>query len=109
LHQAGWWQKDIAVALGVSSGAVCQWIKRGREAGVEALRTRPRLGGPARLTAEQRAPIPALLARGAPSFGFRGGVWTAKRTAAVIWRTFGVRYHPDQVRRLLRHARWIGR
>ncbi len=106
LYQAGWWQKDIAVALGVSRGAVSQWIKRGREGGVEALRTRPRPGGPAKLTAEQRAQIPGLLARGAEAYGFRGDVWTAARVAAVIWRSFGVRYHRDHVSRVLRQAGW---
>ena len=65
LHQQGWWQKDIAAALGVSCAAVCQWLKRAREQGVEALRTQPRPGGPAKLTAEQRDRIPALLACGA--------------------------------------------
>jgi transposase len=106
LYQAGWWQKDIAVALGVSRGAVSQWIKRGREGGVEALRTRPRPGGPAKLTAEQRAQIPGLLARGAEAYGFRGDVWTAARVAAVIWRSFGVRSHRDHVSRVLRQAGW---
>ena len=65
LHQQGWWQKDIAAALGVSCAAVCQWLKRAREKGVEALRTQPRPGGPAKLTAEQRDRIPAWLACGA--------------------------------------------
>jgi transposase len=65
LHQQGWWQKDIAAALGASRAAVCEWIKRGREGGVEALRTRPRPGGAAKLAVEQQAQIPALLARGA--------------------------------------------
>ena len=106
LHQQGWWQKDIAAALGVSCAAVCQWIKRAREQGVEALRTQPRPGGPAKLTSEQHAQIPALLARGAEAYGFRGDVWTARRIAVVIWRTFGVRYHHDHVSRLLRHAGW---
>jgi transposase len=92
--------------LGVSCAAVCQWLKAAREGGVEALRNRPHPGGPARLTGEQRAQIPALLARGAPAYGFRGDVWTAKRIAEVIWRTFGVRYHPDHVSRLLRQAGW---
>src|SRR5579872_5898671 len=92
LHQAGWWQKDIAAALGVSRAAVCQWVKCAREGGgVEALRSRPHRGGPSKLTGEQRAQIPALLARGAPAYGLRGDVWTAKRIAEVIWRTFGVR------------------
>ncbi len=106
LYQRGWWQKDIATALGVSRAAVCQWIKRAREGGVEALHTRPRPGGPPKLTAEQRALIPAFLARGAPAYGFRGDVWTAKRIAQVLWHTFGVRYHPDHVSRLLRQAGW---
>jgi transposase len=106
LHQQGWWQKDIATALGASRAAVCQWIKRAREGGVEALRTRPRPGGPAKLTAEQRAQIPAVLARGAEAHGFRGDVWTASRIAVVIERTFGVRYHRDHVSRLLRRAGW---
>ncbi len=49
-------------------GVPCQWIKRAREGGgVQALRTRPRPGGPAKLTVEQRAQIPTLLARGAPA------------------------------------------
>jgi transposase len=107
LHQAGWWQKDIAAALGVSRAAVCQWMKCAREGGgAQALRRRPHLGGPAKLTAEQRAQIPALLARGAPAYGFRGDVWTAKRIAEVIRRTFGARSHPDHVSRLLRQAGW---
>jgi transposase len=106
LQQQGWWQKDIAAALGVSCAAVCQWLKRRREGGAAALRTRPQPGPTPRLTAEQRAQIPGLLTRGAEAYGFRGDVWTARRVAEVIWRTFGVRYHPDHVSRLLRQAGW---
>jgi transposase len=58
------------------------------------------------LTLEQKAQIPALLARGAESYGFRGDVWTASRVAKVIERTFGVSYHRDHVGRLLREAGW---
>jgi transposase len=37
LKHEGWPQKDIATALGVSEGAVSQWLKRAREGGgVEA-------------------------------------------------------------------------
>jgi transposase len=106
LKEQGWQQKDIAVALGVSEGAVSQWFKRGRVGGLEALKAHPPTGMKARLTAEQKAQIPALLAKGAESYGFRGDVWTAKRVAEVIHRTFGVRYHRDHVGRLLREAGW---
>jgi transposase len=36
LKQEGWSQQQIAQALGVSKGAVSQWMKRGREGGVQA-------------------------------------------------------------------------
>ena len=107
LQQQGWLQKDIAAALGVSAGAVSQWLKRAREAGgVAALARRPPPGRIPRLTQEQRAQIPALLAQGAQAYGFRGAVWTARRVAEVIHRTFGVRYHRDHVSRLLRQVGW---
>lgn len=107
LKQEGWPQKDIAHALGVSEGAVSQWLKRAREAGgVEALARRPPPGMTPRLSAEQRAELPALLARGAVAYGFRGDVWTARRVAQLIVDTFGVRYHRDHVSRLLRQLGW---
>src|SRR5437763_10367106 len=106
LKEQDWQQKDIAVALGVSEGAVSHWMKRGREGGVEALEAHPPKGVSPRLTAEQKAQLPALLAKGAQAYGFRGEVWTARRVAEVIFRTFGVRYHRDHVGRLLRQAGW---
>jgi transposase len=107
LKQEGWRQKDIAAALGVSEGAVSQWLKRAcEEGGVEALTRRPPPGAAPRLRREQQAQLPALLVPGAVAHGFRGDVWTAKRVAEVIWRRFGVRYHPDHVSRLLRRLGW---
>ena len=102
----GWSQQKIAEALGVTAGAVSQWMRRGREGGEEALKRRPRLGAEPKLTAEQRAQIPVLLAQGAEAFGFRGDVWTAKRVAIVIRRAFRVRYHPHHVGKLLRAGGW---
>lgn len=106
LKEEGWSQQDIAAALGVSEGAVSQWIKRGREGGMEALTAHPPKGVSPRLTAEQKAQIPELLAKGAEAYGFRGDVWTASRVAEVIKRTFGVRYHRDHVGKLMREAGW---
>jgi transposase len=106
LKEAGWRQKDIAIALGVSEGAVSQWLKRGRAGGIEALNAHPPKGVTPRLSAEQKAQIPELLAKGAEVYGFRGDVWTASRVAVVIERIFGVHYHRDHVGRLLREAGW---
>jgi transposase len=105
LKEAGWKQQDIAAALGVTPGAISQWLKRGRERGVEGLRRHPAPGRQPRLSAEQVAQLPALVERGAEAYGFRGQVWTCKRVAEVIRRTFGVTYHPAHVSRLLHAAR----
>ena len=37
LKQAGWYQRDIAEALGVSEVTVSRWLARAREGGIEAL------------------------------------------------------------------------
>jgi transposase len=106
LKAKGWSVQKIAEALGVTAGAVSQWMRRGREGGETALKSRPRPGAEPKLTAEQRAQLPGLLAQGAEAFGFRGDVWTAKRVATVIRREFRVRYHPNHVGKLLRAAGW---
>lgn len=103
LKQEGWSQHEIAEALGVSKGAVSQWMRRGREGGgIEGLKRRIAPGAPRRLSEEERAQLPELVARGAPAHGFRGEVWTCQRVAEVINRHFGVSYHPAHVSRLLR-------
>jgi transposase len=107
LKQEGWSQQRIAEALGVSKGAVSQWMKRAREGGggVRALKRRPAPGASPRLSEEQRAKVPELLERGAEAHGFRGEAWTCERVAIVIRREFGVSYHPAHVSRLLEALR----
>jgi transposase len=105
LKEQGWKQTQIAHALGVTEGAVSQWMKRARENGVQDLRHKPPPGAPPRLNEQERAKLPELVAQGAEAHGFRGEVWTCERVAEVIWREFGVRYHPAHVSRLLAKLR----
>src|SRR5215218_5850371 len=102
LKERGWKQTQIAEALGVTEGAVSQWMKRAREEGAEALRHKPPPEAPSRLSDEQRARLPELLAQGAQAHGFRGEVWTCERVAIVIRKEFGVSYHPAHVSRVVR-------
>jgi transposase len=106
LKHKGWSQRQIAEALGVSEGAVSQWMTRARQGGSEALRHRPPPGAPRRLSAEQLAQLPELLHRGPEAYGFRGQLWTRGRIAAVIQLTFGVSYHPRHVGRVCQMIRW---
>ena len=107
LKQNGWRQTDIAEALGVSEGAVSQWIKKAREEDKEALKTEPRPGRPPKLSDEERTErLPELLEKGPEHFGFRGEVWTRKRVRNVIKEEFGVEYDVSQVGRILDQIGW---
>jgi transposase len=105
LKQQGWKQTHIADALGVTEGAVSQWMRRAREEGVEGLRHKPPPGATPRLSKDERARLPELLAQGAQAHGFRGDVWTCERVAIVIRKEFGISYHPAHVSRLLKALR----
>jgi len=107
LKQDGWKQTDIAEALGVSEGAVSQWMKKAREEGKEALKTSPRPGRPPRLSDEERSEeLPSLLEKGPEHFGFRGEVWTRKRVRKLIKEEFDVEYDVSQVGRILGRIGW---
>jgi len=106
LFQQGWRPCQIAAVLGVTEGAVSQWLTRARQGGEASLRDRKPPGRPPRLTLEQQAKVPALLAQGAAAWGFRGDRWTRARVAQLLRRAFGVRYHPAHVSRLLAQWGW---
>lgn len=106
LSQQGWRQKEIAEALGVSKGAVSQWMARVREEGATGLKSHPAPGGQSKLSVEQLAALPAILAKGAEAYGFRGAVWTRARIRQVIEEVFGVSYHVDHMSFLMRRIGW---
>jgi len=49
LKQQGWYQRDIAEALGASEESVSRWLARAR-GGLEALLAHPAPGRPAKLS-----------------------------------------------------------
>ena len=107
LKQEGWKQTDIAEALGVTEGAVSQWMKKAREGGKEALKTALRPGRPPKLSEKERTEeLPQLLEKGPEHFGFRGEVWTRRRVRSVIKTHFGVAYDVSQVGRILNQIGW---
>jgi transposase len=106
LAQRGWKQRDIAVALDASEGAVSRWLAAARRDGPESLRSHPRPGPASRLTPEQLHLVPDFLWHGAEAYGFRGDVWTCERVAGVIGEEFGVSYSKSQVSRLLKRLGW---
>jgi transposase len=106
LYQSGWRQRDIVAALGVSKGAVSQWLKRATTEGPASLARKTSAGPKPRLTGEQMTELTTLLAQGAEAHGFRGDLWTCGRVATLIEHLYHVRYHPAHVSRLLRAVGW---
>jgi transposase len=106
LKQQGWYQRDIALALGASEVSVSHWLARAREGGPEVLLSQPAPGHAPRLSAAQKGLIPEFLWHGPESYGFRGEVWTCARISKVLEEEFGVRYHKDHVGRLMKELRW---
>jgi len=86
LMEKGWKQQKIAEALGVTKGAVSQWLKKAKAGCVETLRHRKRTGASSRLIPSQKSELPELLSKGAESYGFRGEIWTCEPVAEVIRR-----------------------
>lgn len=106
LKREGWSHEEVAEALGVTKGAVSQWMKRVAEEGEAGLCARAHKGAVPRLSAAAKARLPELLAHSAEAYGFRGDVWTCARVATLIWREFQVSDHKDHVGRLLKALRW---
>ncbi|GBD01020.1 hypothetical protein HRbin18_00738 [bacterium HR18] len=96
LSQEGWTGVAIAMALGVTEGVVSQWLRRAREGGKGALRTRKGTGRPPRLAQDKLERLAGLLVQGPEHSGFRGQVWTRARVREVI--------RGQEVVRFLRHV-----
>jgi transposase len=95
----------VARILGVTRPSLHRWRRMARQG--NGLTAQPVPGAKRRLTDPQLSELEALLDKGAPAHGFPNELWTSARVAQVILRHFGVKYHPDYVRRLLRRRlRW---
>src|SRR5438874_5816656 len=79
LDEHGWFQRDIAGALGVSEVSVSHWLTRARQEEPQALLGHPAPGHPPKLSAAQKELIPEFLWHGPEAYGFRGAVWTCPR------------------------------
>jgi transposase len=91
----GYRPSTVARVLGVSPGAVSQWIKRAKHGGPVALFRRRRRGRAARLDAEQLNELRAVLGRLA-------GPLSTREIAVIIREKWGVSYSRAHVSRILK-------
>ncbi len=96
----------IAGILGVCRTSLYRWLAMAKES-PEALSARPHPGPKPRLSDEQIKELEGLLAKGAVAHGWPNALWSAHRVAEVIRRHFGVEYHTEHARKIIRRRlRW---
>src|SRR5215472_6202472 len=99
LVDAGESPSVVARILGVTPSSLHRWRRLARQPG--GLLAKPARGPEPLLSDQQLTVLEALLEQGAVAHGWCNQLWTGKRVAALIYRHFGVDYHPAHVLKLL--------
>ncbi len=98
--------EDIARFLGCGRSSVYTWLELERTDPAR-LAARRHPGPTPRLSADQMTRLEGLLEQGAGAHGWRTRLWTAARVAELIERHSAIRFHPEHVRKILKHRlRW---
>jgi len=100
LVEAGQSPSVVAQILGVTLASLHRWRRLARQRG--GLRCHAVPGRPRLLTDDQLKQLEILLRCGPVAHGWCNQLWTAARVAVLIRRHFGVQYHPEHVRKLLK-------
>jgi len=91
----------LARILGVARPSLYRWRQAARTR-PEGLAAKRHPGPTPRLADAQLAELEHLLLQGATRHGWANQLWTAKRVAEVIRRHFGMAFHPEHVRKILK-------
>src|SRR5262249_1908136 len=92
---------DVARFLGCARSSVYTWVKLAKQS-LGELAAKPHPGPAPRLDDAQINELGGLLLQGARAHGWHNGRWSAPRVAEVIRRRFGVTYHVEHVRKIIR-------
>ncbi len=97
---------NLSESLGVSYTSIKNWWNAFEDNGnsFEALSSKKHTGRRSRMNRQQLRRLERMLLKGPMEFGFETDLWTTERVASVIEQKFGIKYHPDHVRRILRNS-----
>jgi transposase len=95
----------VARVLGVHPKTLARWLRQAKQP--DGLKAKPQPGPQPCLNDNQLRQLEQLLLEGAKFHGWKNELWTAPRVARLIERFFGVSYHPEHVRKVLkRRLNW---
>ena len=91
----------VARILGVRVSSVHRWRRMARQP--QGLQAKPVPGPTPRLSNDDLRQLERFLLQGAKKHGWPNQLWTADRVARLIRERFGVSFHPEHVRKILKH------
>ena len=97
---------EVARLVGASSSSVSRWKTVLRRRGPDGLAAKPHPGRKPGLSKRDKRRLVSLLKKGAVAAGYENDLWTCRRVADLIGRTFGVWYDPDHVWKILHALGW---
>ena len=97
---------EVARRIGCAASSVMRWRNAWRRRGTDSLQVRFSPGRPRRLTRRQERRLVRILLQGAVANGYRTELWTTKRVAEVIQRSFHVPCHFNTAGQLLHRLGW---
>jgi transposase len=92
----------VARILGVDRSSVFRWRQQADRA-PDGLAAKPHPGRTPRLSEGQMVELESLLFDGPQEHGWPNQLWTADRVTRLIQRHFGITFHPEHVRKILKH------
>jgi transposase len=92
---------EVALEVGVARQTVYTWKALLDEGGIEALRSVPSRGRPARLDESQLEGLRRAILQKPTEHGFGTELWTLKRVGVLIERLYDVKFGQTQIWRIL--------
>jgi len=90
----------VARILGVTTSSLHRWRRLARQP--HGLEAKPTPGPTPRLSDYQLHKLAYFLRQGAHQHGWPNQLWTADRVAQLIRQRFGIDYHPEHVRKIVK-------
>jgi transposase len=90
----------VARILGVRPTTIHRWRRMAQQP--QGLDAKPLTGPKPRISDVQLRELEALLLKGAKAHGWDNQLWTADRVARLIHDRFGIDFHPEHVRKILK-------
>jgi len=102
LVSSGMAERQAAEIVKVGRRTLQEWIFKYRRGGLAALEKGTYPGRSPKLTKAQFEELGRIIEQGPESVGLNSGVWTAPLAVNLVNRLFGVNYHPDHMRKILK-------